>query len=71
MERHCLYSNQIKMQIISIENGKLLSSIKLQKDKFILESLITAKSSKRMNLKNKDNITAFIKANEISIFRVL
>ncbi len=65
------YSNQIKTKISNIENGKLLSSIKLQIDKFILESIITTNSSKRMNLQKGDEVTAFIKANELSILRVL
>lgn len=65
------YSNQIKAKIVDIENGELLSSIKLQKSEFILESIITLKSSKRMNLKKGDEVTAFIKASELSILRVL
>ena len=65
------YSNQIKTEILDIENGKLLASIKLQIDKFILESIITVNSSKRMNLQKGDKVTAFIKANELSILRVL
>ncbi len=65
------YSNQIKMEIKDIDCGQLLSSLRLQKNEFILESLITAKSTKRMNLKKGDIVTAFIKANELSIFKVL
>ncbi|MBT4573110.1 MAG: TOBE domain-containing protein [Campylobacteraceae bacterium] len=65
------YSNQIKSTILDVDNGKLLSSIKLQKDDVILESIITVKSSKKMNLKKDDEVIAFIKANELSILKVL
>ena len=65
------YSNQIKSTILDVDNGKLLSSIKLQKDDVILESIITVKSSRKMNLKKDDEVIAFIKANELSILKVL
>jgi molybdopterin-binding protein len=66
------YSNHIKAVIDSIENGKLLSSIVLSVngDDF-LESIITVESSKRMDLKVGDKVTAIIKASEISIAEIL
>ena len=65
------YSNQLKAQIISIDNGVLLSSIKLQIEEFVFESIITLDSTKKMNLNVGDEVTAFIKASELSILRVL
>lgn len=65
------YSNQLKAKIIDIENGKLLSSVKLQIEEFLLESIITFESSKKMDLKVGDEVTAFIKASELSILKVL
>jgi len=65
------YSNQLKSKIIELENGKLLSSVKLQIEEFFLESIITFESSQKMNLKVGDEVTAFIKASELSILKVL
>jgi molybdopterin-binding protein len=65
------YSNQLEAKIKSLENGKLLSSIKLSIGSSILESIITLRSSKKMNLKVGDEVTALIKASELSILRVL
>ncbi|RLA83837.1 MAG: transporter [Epsilonproteobacteria bacterium] len=61
------YSNQIKTTIKDIDDGTLLSSIKLEVDNTIIESIITSESSKKMDLKIGDNVTALIKASEISI----
>ena len=65
------YSNQLKAKIKELENGKLLSSVKLQIEEFVLESIITFESSKKMNLKVGDEVTALIKASELSILKVL
>ncbi len=65
------YSNQIKVKISSIDVGVLLSSIKLQFGDSSLESIITSASVQRMNLNEKDELLALIKANELSIQEVL
>lgn len=65
------YSNRLKTTISSIENGELLSSIKLKYFDTILESIITVNSSKRMNLKVGDSVIAFVKASELSIGEVI
>lgn len=65
------YSNQLHVKIIHVDNGELLSSVKLQTDDTILESIITKDSSQRMNLHVGDKVTAFIKANELSIMEIL
>ncbi len=65
------YSNQLNAKIVSLENGKLLSSIKLLVGEVILESIITFNSSKKMNLKVGDEVKALIKASELSILRLL
>lgn len=65
------YSNQLKAEILHVENGELLSSIKMQIENTTLESVITRSSSDRMNLHVGDEITALIKANEISILEIL
>ena len=66
------YSNQLKSTIKSIQNGKLLSSIKLSiNDEVEIESIITVNSSIKMDLKIGDEVTAFIKASELSILEVI
>jgi molybdate transport system regulatory protein len=65
------YSNQIKCSIKSIENGKILTNIKLQFFDSILESIITLNSSQKMELKIGDEVIALIKASEISISEII
>lgn len=65
------YANQIKATIISCENGKLLSSIKLSVNNVVLESIITLESSLHMALKTDDDVTMMLKASELSILKVL
>ncbi|MCK5111121.1 MAG: TOBE domain-containing protein [Arcobacteraceae bacterium] len=65
------YDNQIKANIIEINNGKLLSSIKLLVNDEILESIITKESALNMDLKVEDEVTVLIKASELSIQEVL
>lgn len=65
------YSNQIKTKIIGLEKGQLLSSVKLQLNDSVLESIITLNSLKKMDLKVGDEILAFIKASDLSILKVI
>ncbi len=65
------FSNELKCTIKNIENGKLLSSIKLQIFDTLLESIITVDSSNKMDLKVGDEVTAFIQQSELSILEVL
>jgi len=65
------YSNQLKAKVVACENGKLLSSIKLQIEESVLESIITFESSKKMDLKVGDEVTAFINASQLSLLKVL
>ncbi len=63
--------NQLKANIVEINNGRLLSSIRLNiKDK-VLESIITKESACKMDLKTKEEVMIFIKASELSIQEVL
>ncbi len=65
------YSNKLETTIINIENGQLLSSVKLDFVDTTLESIITVNSSKKMDLKVGDKVIAFIKASELSIGEVI
>lgn len=65
------YSNQIKATINEIDQGKLLSVINTKAAGTDIQSIITADSSKRMNLKTEDEIILLIKASDLSILEVL
>ncbi|MEA1891545.1 MAG: TOBE domain-containing protein [Campylobacterota bacterium] len=65
------YSNQLKAKIIALENGKLLTTLSVQVEESLLESIITLDSSKKMNLKVGDEVMALINASELSILKVL
>jgi len=61
------YSNQLWCKVLSVEDGELLSSIKLKYFDFELESIITRKSSHRVAINEGDDIIALIKASDLSI----
>ena len=66
------YSNQLKCKIDTIENGKLLVSLVLNLgDDVLIESIITKNSANRLELKDLDDVTAIIKASDISISEIL
>ncbi len=65
------YSNQLNCTIVAIDMGELLCSLELQISNCTINSLITASSAKRLDLKINDKITALIKASELSIKEVL
>lgn len=64
------YSNQLKSKIRKITKGELLCSLEIKFKDFLLESIITTNSLKKMDLKEDDEITVFIKASELSILEV-
>lgn len=64
-------SNRFFATIENLENGELLSSMKLKIGSYYLESIITKSSSQNMNLKKGDEIFALVKASDISIYKVL
>ncbi len=65
------YSNQLNVKILSLEIGELLCALKLKFHDFILESIITTSSQKRMNLQVNDEVVALIKSTDLSIEQVL
>jgi molybdopterin-binding protein len=65
------FSNQLKVGIISMEVGKLLTSLKLRFDEQTLESIIITASVKRMDLKVGESVVALIKSSDLSIGSVL
>jgi len=65
------YSNRLPCIIESMDNGQLLSSLKLNYCGIILESIITLNAVNRMDLRVGDSVTAFIKASDLSIGEVV
>ena len=65
------YSNQLKVQIVAIDRGKLLSSIVLKLGVFSLQSITSTDAVERLDLQKGDEVIALIKANELSILEVL
>ena len=65
------YSNQLKVQINTINKGTLLSSVSLSLGTFLLESIMGTDAVERLSLKEGDDVIALIKANELSILEVL
>lgn len=59
--------NKLETKIIDIKDGEILTSIKLDIDGFILESIITTKAYLDMNLHIDDEVIALIKGSEIAI----
>lgn len=64
------YINSIHASIVEVKNGELLSSIKLQANGNIFESLMTKESSLKMDLCVEDKVIALLKASELSIAEV-
>jgi len=65
------YTNIIPADIIRVDNGTLLSSIQLQVQEFVLESIITVDASRRMGLIEGDAVQLLVKASEFSIVEVV
>ncbi|HIP15166.1 MAG TPA: transporter [Sulfurimonas autotrophica] len=64
-------ANQLHVKIHAIKVGQLLSALQLEFGTFLLESIITTDSQKRMHLQVGDEVLAFIKSSDISIQEVL
>jgi len=64
------FSNQLRAKVIDIDKGELLCCIKLFIANSIFESIITIDSLNKLHLKIDDEVTAFIKASDISIYKV-
>lgn len=65
------FSNRFKGNIIHIDNGTLLSTIILKIGKTELEAVIMRQSVQDMKLCVGDEVTAVIRASELSLLKVL
>lgn len=64
-------SNQFPVRIKSIDNGALLSSVKLSFCDTVFESIITKNSAIKMGLKPEDEMIALVKASDLSIVEIV
>lgn len=64
-------SNKLNARILSVENGELLSSLRLGIFEGELESIITREASNAMQIKVGDELVAFIQESELSIGEIL
>lgn len=64
------FSNKLSGKIISVDNGELLCNVKLAIANTTFESIITIDSAKKMELQIGDEVSALIKASELSIVEV-
>ena len=71
LKGHISFSNRLNMKIIDIDVGELLCSVRLLYNDIELESIMTRDIFEEMKLKIDDVVTAFIKASELSIKKIL
>jgi len=72
IEKNALsYSNQLEVEVVQLEKGKILSTLLLSFEGFILEAIVTTNSIENMELKEGSRVLALIKAHELSIGKVL
>ncbi len=64
-------SNYIATTIKDITIGKILSSVMLNFNNALIESIVTTNSLNRLNLKKEDDIIALINQADISILEVI
>ncbi len=64
-------SNQLETTIVSVNNGSLLSSIKVAFQSHDLECITTKDASQKLNLHEGQCVTAMIKASDLSILELI
>ena len=62
-------SNQLPALVQSVDNGELLSHIKLKMCDALIECITTKDAALSLNLQTNDNVTAMIKASDLSIIK--
>jgi molybdopterin-binding protein len=62
------YDNQLKAKVKSVNNGQVLSSIRVNFEGFILESIIGVKASLKMEIKEGDDVLVLFRGSEVSLF---
>ncbi|WP_458700126.1 molybdopterin-binding protein [Sulfurospirillum sp. 1307] len=65
------FINELKAKVVSIEEGELLLSVRLDFEGNLFESVLLRESKNKLDLKEGDEVVMLIKANEISIKEVI
>jgi molybdopterin-binding protein len=65
------HANQLRVRISSIELGELLCSLELKFYSFVIESIITSEAAQRMQLQVGMDVIALIKANDLSLEKII
>ena len=65
------YTNQLDANVQNMERGELLSVVGLSYGEDVLESLLLTDSIERLGLKEGDEVTMIIKANDIFLQEVI
>lgn len=60
-------ANQLETTILSINYGSVLTTLKLDFSGIVLESMITTKQAKKLNLQEKGMVYAFINESDLSL----
>lgn len=61
------YLNQLKAKVVGVNNGQLLSSIRVDIEGVVVESVITLEASLAMNLSVGDEVVVLVKGSEVSV----
>ena len=64
---HSSFTNQLKVRVVELEHGEILSSIGLAMGRYRLESLILNPKSLDMDIEIGDELFALISSSDISI----
>lgn len=67
IEEFISISNQLHVNVVEVEYGEILCSVKLQFEDTLLESIISKKSASKMDIKVGNTLIALIKASDLSI----
>ena len=65
------YSNQINAVVETIEEGKLLCNVLLRVNDFVVQSIITTSSARRLSLGVGDEVVLLMKASELFVLEVV
>lgn len=65
--QNCSLANEIKATITNLIRGDITTVLHLKASNFEFESIISTKSCKRLNLKENDEIYAYVKATSLYI----
>jgi len=61
------HSNQLNANILSINNGEILTAVTVKVEGFTMESIITKEASLKMSLSKGDNVLLLIQESDISL----